>query len=148
MADITICNFSIPYTEKIYGEKKLMMTIPLGPLYLTSYMEKNGYSVDFRDCLLNDFGDPYNSKTLLSFLRDSSDILGFSSLSAFLPYLLIALKKLKKEHPEKTIILGGYGPSDVAEELIKHFNFVDVVVKGEGERRSLSFLAIWKREKI
>ena len=147
MADITLCNFSVPHTERLYGEKKLIMTIPLGPLYLTSYVEENGYSVDFRDSLLNDSGDPCNSKTLLSFLRDSSDILGFSSLSAFLPYLLITLKKLKKEHPEKTIILGGYGPSDVAEELIKHFNFVDVVVKGEGEKTLLELLGYLEKGK-
>jgi anaerobic magnesium-protoporphyrin IX monomethyl ester cyclase len=140
MADITLCNFSVPVNSEIYGERKKFITVPLGPLYLTSYSEKNGYNIDFRDYQMKDSGDPYDPENLSSFLEDSSDVLGFSSLSSHLPYLIIALKKMKKEHPEKTMILGGYGPSDVAEEIIKQFKFVDVVVKGEGEKTLVELL--------
>jgi len=140
MADITLCNFSVPITAQMYDETREIITVPLGPLYLASYLEANGYTAKFKDYQTNDFENPLDSRNLLSFFEDSSDILGVSSLSFLLPHLLVTLKKIKKDHPEKTIILGGYGPGGVAEEIIRHFNFVDVVVKGEGEKTLLELV--------
>lgn len=145
MGDITLYNLSVPISDTYYCERKKFITIPLGPLYLASYMEANGYKVDFKDYQLSNFENPYDIKNILSFFESSSDILGVSSLSVILPHLLIALKELKKNHPEKTIILGGYGPGGVAEEIIRHFSFVDVVVRGEGEKTLLETLDYLKK---
>ncbi len=107
---------------------------PVGPLYVASVLEKQGYQVDFREYQLNDLKNPFDVGNFLSFLDNSCDITGISCYSDFLPIVLLAVEKLKQAQPEKIIILGGEGPSGVAEEILEHFPFVDMIVKGEGER--------------
>ncbi len=69
---------------------------------------------------------------LHAFIKESDDIIALGCFSDVLPYALAALKKLKRNAPEKTIILGGVGPSSAAEEIVETFDFVDFVIKGCG----------------
>lgn len=114
--------------------------VPLGPLYLISSLEENGYSVDFRDYQLNNFKDPLNPENILTFLEPSSEIIAISCIFNMLPGVLIASEELKKMHPDKKIILGGPGPSGVAEQILRHFLSIDVVVRGEGEKTIVELL--------
>lgn len=106
---------------------------PLGPLYLTSVLEGNGYHVDFRDYQTNNFHNPYSVKNILGFLHDSSDVLGIGCYFSLLPLVLLSVAELKKENPDKTIVLGGPGPTAVSEEIMKNFPQVDIIVRGEAE---------------
>jgi anaerobic magnesium-protoporphyrin IX monomethyl ester cyclase len=109
--------------------------VPLGPLYITSVLEKAGYKVDFRDYLIESlkYKDPLDPDNFSRFLEDSSDILGIGCTSATLPFVLLTVEQLKQKHPEKTIFLGGIGPTGVAKRLIEKFHFIDAIVLSEGE---------------
>ena len=108
--------------------------VPLGTLYLTSVLEKNGYTVDFRDYQLNKFENPYSIDSFLSFLKGSAKVIGIGCMFNLMPLVLLSLEKLKKDSPEKVVILGGPGPSGVPERILENFPSVNIIVRGEGEK--------------
>ncbi|MGD2247735.1 MAG: radical SAM protein [Candidatus Methanofastidiosia archaeon] len=123
--EMTLAHFMV----QIGGET----TVPLGPLYIAAVLDDMGCQVDFRDYQLSGYQNPLSQKSILDFLSNSEDFLCVSCLFNTLPFVLAALKKIKDKTPEKTIILGGPGPSSVAEKLMEKFSCIDVIVKGEGE---------------
>jgi radical SAM superfamily enzyme YgiQ (UPF0313 family) len=132
VSDITIANVTRSYLERETPDT----FVPLGPLYVAAAVEQAGFSVDFRDYLaLGSLpaGEVASVESVLNFLRKSAPVLGVSCVGSMLPVILLALERLKREEPEKKIILGGIGATGVAEQLLDAFPFVDVVVKGEGE---------------
>jgi len=146
--DITIINFSLPVSTGD-PKNKIIRVVPIGPLYIVSFLEKRGFSVGFKDYQLNGFKNPFDSDNILSFLTSSSNIVGIRSDSHLLPFLIYAIRKLKQKFPKKIIILGGPGPTSVAEILIKNFPFIDVIVKGEGEHTTLDLMQhLKKKEKL
>ena len=68
------------------------------------------------------------------FLEGSAGVLGISCMSDLLPLALITAEMVKVQDPKKTIILGGAGPTGAAEKILENFPFIDIVVKGEGEK--------------
>jgi anaerobic magnesium-protoporphyrin IX monomethyl ester cyclase len=112
-------------------------TLPLGPLYITSVLEQAGCEVDFRDYQMAPYRRLLTRRNMLDFLSDSRPALGISCFFNTLPFILPCLQMIKAESPEKTIILGGAGPSSVAEKLIRRFPFIDLIVRGEGENTVL-----------
>ncbi len=132
MSDITIANLTRSYVER---ETPDTFT-PLGALYIVSVLEQAGYSVDFRDYLtrrVSGVPHPTAPESILAFLQDPADIVGISCVGSLLPSILLALKEFKELYPGKTLILGGIGASGAAEELLREFPFLDIIVKGEGE---------------
>jgi radical SAM superfamily enzyme YgiQ (UPF0313 family) len=129
--DITIANICFGVAD---GDGKVGY-VPLGPLYVTAALEQAGYNVDFRDYLVGSsaYTDPMAPQSLVAFLRDSCRLVGIGCTSGTLPLVLSAVEMLKRERPEMIVFLGGIGPTGVAEEIIREFPSVDVVVKGEGE---------------
>jgi radical SAM superfamily enzyme YgiQ (UPF0313 family) len=129
--DITIANICFGARD---SEGKVGY-VPLGPLYVTAALEARGYGVDFRDYLVGSsaFAEPMAPQSLVSFLDDSCPIVGIGCTSGTLPFVISSLSRLKAQQPEKIFILGGIGPTGVAEEILQHFPFIDVVVRGEGE---------------
>ncbi|MCX5694278.1 MAG: radical SAM protein [Candidatus Omnitrophica bacterium] len=104
--------------------------VPLGALYLASGLEKENLKFDLK--IYPFYKNGYDLDKLYSFLSDSSDIVAIGCWSDLLPYVIGALDKLKKRFPKKIIILGGVGPTEVAEEIIAKFNFVNFIIKGCG----------------
>jgi len=109
--------------------------VPLGPLYITSALEKAGYNVDFRDYLIESlkYKDPLDPDNFSRFLEDASDIIGIGCTSATLPFVLLTVQQLKLKYPKKKVFLGGIGPTGVAKKLINKFSFIDTIVLSEGE---------------
>ncbi|HLP60986.1 MAG TPA: radical SAM protein [Candidatus Deferrimicrobium sp.] len=130
MSDITLVNLSYRFKE----QREPGSPVPLGCLYLVSALEEKGYAVDFKDYPLDSRDRSLSIDSLVSFLSASSDVLGVSCCSDSLPTALAALKKVKAEAPQKYIILGGVGPTGTAAEILRNFPFIDVIVKGEGEK--------------
>lgn len=106
--------------------------IPLGVLYLAGELQNNGHDVEIRDCQLQ---APTLSTVnlILNTLQDSSKIVGISCMSDLMPSVLIAATLYKEQSPETIIILGGPGPTSVAENVLLYFPAVDYIVTGEGE---------------
>lgn len=143
MADITIVNLNmlfVRYFDAVERERHL----PLGPLYVTSALERAGYSVDFRDYQLHEAADLFSSAELLHFLADPAPVVGFSCMANLLPFTLLAMKDFKDAHPECTLVLAGVGPKSVEEPILQRFPWVDLIVRGEAEEIAPKLLAALK----
>lgn len=129
MADITLVNTSLYITSD-----KIKTSVPLGPLYLTSYLEQKGFSVDFRDYQINRYKNPFDPQNLSDFVLPCANVAGFYCTIDLLPLVISTAKLLKERREDIFIVLGGPGPSGVAGEILQEFPFIDAVVLGEGEK--------------
>lgn len=125
MSDITLVNTVFPSDVKVP---------PQGILYLTAAIEDAGFAVDIRDYQLCGYDDPWEPAALARFVERSAPIIGFSCMSYALPLVISAARLIKRRHPEKTIVLGGIGPSGAGGALLEFCPEIDVIVDGEGER--------------
>jgi radical SAM superfamily enzyme YgiQ (UPF0313 family) len=101
--------------------------IPLGILYLASFVRNKGFIVEIVDL-------SGNAKMKVP----SADIYGIGFTS---PQFSIALKireEILKENPNAKIIVGGPHATALPEEMIKHE--FDAVVRGEGELATIDIL--------
>lgn len=102
----------------------------LGALYLAYGLEKENIEFDLKVFPVHKYG--YDLEKIYSFLISSGDIVAIGCLSDLLPYVLVALDRLKKRFSEKIVILGGIGPTEVAEEIVVAFKCINFVIKGCG----------------
>ncbi|MBU1125529.1 MAG: hypothetical protein KKC84_05865, partial [Candidatus Omnitrophica bacterium] len=111
------------------------LSVPLASLYLGYGLEQGSIDFDLKIYPLYSRSGSCGKidiDTLYSFLAQSEEILAIGCWSDMLPFLLAALKKLKGRYPYKTIILGGVGPSESAEDILTEFDCVDFIIKGCG----------------
>lgn len=106
--------------------------LPIGPLRIISILEEHGFSVDFKDYQLYDPTHHPDPDEFYTFMKPFEDIVGISVICNALPTVLGAVKRLKEEHPDKTVILGGPAPTDVGAKILEEYP-VDIIVMGEGE---------------
>ncbi len=143
MHDITVVNLNllyIRYFDTIDRERH----VPLGPLYITSALEKAGFSVDFRDYQMVSAEDPFDSKVMADFLENPAPVLGVSAMTNLLPFTILALKEFRKRYPEVTVIIGGVGTKAIEKEVLSSFPWIDIIVRGEGELTSVELLKTLK----
>jgi anaerobic magnesium-protoporphyrin IX monomethyl ester cyclase len=132
VADITILNLNLLYVryfDVIERERHL----PLGPLYVTTALERAGFTVDFRDYQLHEAEELFSADEVCRFLDGSAPIVGFSCMANLLPFTLLAMRELKQRRPDITTILAGVGPTSVEGKILARFPWVDVIARGEGE---------------
>jgi anaerobic magnesium-protoporphyrin IX monomethyl ester cyclase len=101
-------------------------------LYIAAVLDRAGYRIDFREYAVKSYWD-LDTSGFLSELGDCADVIGFSCTSDLLPFVICAVRELKRSRPSKIAILGGPGPTGAAREILGSFPFVDAVVMGEGE---------------
>jgi radical SAM superfamily enzyme YgiQ (UPF0313 family) len=68
-------------------------------------------------------------------------------MANLLPYTLLVAQDLKARHPEKIVVLGGTGPTAVEGAILRKFNSIDVIVRGEGEHTVVDLLNVLKSRK-
>ena len=118
----------------LFQNSRNLAVLPLGCLWLRASLEKRGIGVDLRDLQFlppEIFGDP---DALADLLNDTHSIVGISAMADALPLAVALCRRLKERQPNRTLILGGWGPSTVARQLVDAFPWIDVVVRGEGEQ--------------
>lgn len=131
-ADLTLVNLNLLFMR--YGEQiERERHVPLGCLYLTTALERAGFTVDFRDYQLCESGDPFELETFLAFVVDPAPVIGLSCMANLLPFTLLAAQALKDRYPDRKIVLGGVGSKAVEDQVLRRFPWVDVVVRGEAE---------------
>jgi radical SAM superfamily enzyme YgiQ (UPF0313 family) len=106
--------------------------LPLGILYIGSNLKKYGYKVRLHHILPNEIDitvkNISNSKPLW---------IGLSVLSGMTTYWsALASRKLKMSCPDIPIVWGGHHATLCAHECLLE-NYVDIVVRGEGELTSI-----------
>lgn len=124
MADISLINAS----QLSQGQA----AIPIGPLMIAAVLEDHGYSVQFKDYQTYRAERKLSPDTFYNFMQMPERIVGISAINGDTPTILGAICRLKEEHPDKIVILGGPGPTDLPTEILENFP-VDIIVVGEGE---------------
>jgi len=137
--DLTLVNLNmlyIRYAEAVERERHL----PLGPLYLTTALERAGFKVDFRDYQFCEASDPFDLASMVEFCADPGPVLGLSCMANLLPFTILAARELKQRYPDRTIVLGGVGAKGVERLVLERFPWIDLVAHGEGERAGVDLL--------
>ena len=143
MADITLVNLNMLYIR--YGEQTdRELHVPLGPLYLTRALEDAGFEVDFRDYQLCEAEDPFDMETFLEFLDEPAPVVGVSCMANLLPFTMLALKALRKKYPDRVLVLGGVGSKSVEDKILKRFDWIDIICRGEAEKTGPELLRALK----
>lgn len=106
--------------------------LPLGILFVGSYLKEHGYDVRLHHIL------PKEIDVTLKNISDRKSLwIGFSVLSGMTTYwAAVASKKLKQLRPDIPIVWGGHHSTLCAQECLSE-DYVDMVIRGEGELTSL-----------
>ncbi|MCU0726540.1 MAG: B12-binding domain-containing radical SAM protein [Planctomycetes bacterium] len=140
MSDVTLVNLNmlyVRYASRVDRERH----VPLGPLYLVRALTDAGFDVDFRDYQLAESEDPFAIASLLDFLADPAPVIGISVMANLLPFAVLAIREIRERWPDRRVLLGGVGPKAVERRLGEMFPWLDVIVRGEGERTFPRLLA-------
>lgn len=106
-----------------------ILCAPLPLLVVSSFLAKEGYTIKIIDAIVI----PNYKSEILKEMEDSV-CLGISVITGFpIKDSLDVCNEVKKKFPKKPIVWGGWHPTIIPKETIKN-KFVDIVVKGYGER--------------
>lgn len=137
MPDLTLVNMA---TDPVTGER----VMPLGPLCLTAALEQAGFEVELRDVQLLDVArTPFGClsfESLAEVFATDAPVLGVSVMSDRIAETLFALRLFKQRHPRTLVVLGGAGPTEVAEAILRAFPCIDAVARGEGEDTAVEMM--------
>jgi len=113
-----------------FTDEITLFNIPIGLIYLGSWLLHKGYEVSLLDAL--HFTDmPLLFQRIESELSDAFCV-GISVMSAQIPHALQISRFVRQRNPSIPIIWGGVHPTLYPEQTAK-CEFVDFAVKGEGE---------------
>lgn len=139
LPDVTLINMNLMLVKSNKGFDQ-QNYIPLGILYIASYLEREGINVEFADYQTFSEACNFDVELLIDVLKDPGKIVGISCMTNLLPFTIYFCKKYKEVYPDRKLVLGGVGPSPVADEILKSFSFIDAVITGEGEINMLKFV--------
>lgn len=114
--------------------EKIGFRMPLGLLYIATYLKKHNIESKIVDTRVNDKWQKELTQTLG---KTDQDIVGITCMIG--PEVRNALniaKFIKEKRPNTTIVIGGTHPSLVPEEALK-MPCIDIVVRDEGEKPML-----------
>jgi len=129
--DLTLVNIA---SKTTYDGKRVNILSTVGIYSLVACLEDAGISVDFREYFLDFEKTPSQEmRDAIKFFKNSERIIGIGCHSIHLPFAVRLAQEIKKAYPDKFIILGGIGPSIVAQSLMEKIKEIDLVVVGEAE---------------
>jgi len=137
--DVTLINLNLMLVNQ-NGRFDQQNYIPLGLLYIASYLEGKGYNVELIDYQLFSHARSFDAALFVETIPEPARLVGFSTMSNLLPFTILCARELKSRHPDCTVVLGGVGPSPVYREIAEAFPFIDSVVEGEGELPMLDLM--------
>ena len=105
----------------------------LGLIPIAAYAAENGYPTKIIHVGLEKILDT-NYTIEMDLERDKPKVIGISMHWHHTSYNVIELaREVKKKHKKIYIVLGGYTASFFADEILSQFEFVDGIIRGEGE---------------
>jgi B12-binding domain/radical SAM domain protein len=116
------------------------MTPPIGMLSIADYLDRNGYKVLVDNiCERMIDGERFDAKTHIA--NHSARVYAIGLHWCVHSQGAIEIARLcKKLHPEAFVILGGLTSTIFHEEIIRKYEFVDAVIRGEAEKPFLLLL--------
>lgn len=121
------------YSEHYVADPK----IPLGLLYIASYLQLHSANVSIIDC----HAYKYTPEKLIQIIKDYNPLL--VGLNVATPNRRVVYKlaeMIKEKIPRIAVIIGGPHATCLPQDVIKHAPYVDGIVLGEGEQVILRVL--------
>jgi anaerobic magnesium-protoporphyrin IX monomethyl ester cyclase len=137
--DVTLINLNLMLVNQD-GRYDQESYLPLGVLYLSSFLGGHGYNVELVDYQLFSHARLFDAEVFAGALGKTAPVVGISVMTNLLPFAVLCAQKIKEANPSSRVVMGGVGPSPVARELTEAFPFVDSVVVGEGELSLLELM--------
>jgi radical SAM superfamily enzyme YgiQ (UPF0313 family) len=137
--------------NQLHSIDKNDIKIQIGPLILTSILKKSKIDIELIDFnklnILNKISFSENSEknleTITNYLVNKKpDIIGFSCMCNNYHVYIKTAHLIKKSNPNIKIIFGGPQASLTAKETLKAFDFIDLIVIGESEKKILNILEL------
>jgi radical SAM superfamily enzyme YgiQ (UPF0313 family) len=117
---------------------------PLGILYLGTILKNAGHEIYILDSAKKGW---HFDKIIEWMKKKDPDVVGISvTVMNFLNSMKIA-KMIRKVLPNSKIILGGPHPTFTADQILKEYPFIDVVVRGEADESILHLMSAFRGEK-
>ena len=130
---------SIVVEHKTENKTEAWQHIPTGLLSLAAVLEKKGHEVSVVDfnLLINSGEIEYDTDfydNAAKYLKNyNAEVLGFSTLCDSYPHTLQIAQRYKDKDKNAIIVLGGPQASAVDRDTLTNFQFIDLIVRGEGE---------------
>ena len=112
---------------------------PLGLINLATMLKHGPHRVVIHDFVLAiregslSMGPSIYHDCANKILTNSPDLVGFSAQCTTYPGVIQIARLLKERSPRTLVVIGGHNASFVDEETLKHFPFIDIIIRGEGE---------------
>ena len=116
---------------------------PLGLAYIGAVLEENDVKVTILDAPALDMDFQGYQRELAN---KHVDLLGVQTTTATIKQALAVGKITKELHPECTVTMGGYHATFMPEQVLEN-DFVDVVVRNEGEYATLELVDAIENDK-
>jgi anaerobic magnesium-protoporphyrin IX monomethyl ester cyclase len=133
-----------PEVQSKYKEFLGLTAPPLGLAYIAAVLEENGVKVKILDApaLNMDF---YNYRKAIS--QSNVDVLGVQTTTPTIRQALQVAQITKEEHPDCVVTLGGYHATFMPNQILRQNDFVDVIVRNEGEYTTLEVVDAIENDK-
>ena len=132
--------FPGPIAYTVGGSTAQFITPSVGILSIADYLDRNGYNV-----LVDNLGErmvtsaSFNAETHIANLSARIFAIGMHWCVHSQGAIEIA-RLCKTQHPEAMVILGGLTATVFHEEIVRKYEFVDAVIRGEAEKPFLSLM--------
>lgn len=121
----------IPWILNFSDNQNVDRIIPLGLMSISSYLKEQGYESKIVD--LNLVNETSISSNVNLLLQENAQVYGFSIAAGTMHTALQIAKKLKEADKNCVIVFGGPQATLNHYNLLKYFDFIDIVIRGEGE---------------
>lgn len=116
--------------------------MPLGIMYLASYLEGIGHTVKIIDVAKT----RQDNQTIIAYLTEfKPDLIGISGIITAFRFIKILVRDLKKTFPKIPIVIGGHTVLDISNILISNIG-CDYTISGYGEK-PLAYLVEYLEKK-
>ncbi len=107
---------------------------PIGPMYLVSSLRLAGFDAQLIDFQNSEGSHIFDVSGLVKAIeRTEARIVAISFFGDTLPLVLKSIEKLGGESSDRIFILGGPGVNSQEIDILRRFQHVNVIVRGEGE---------------
>lgn len=123
------------WTDKEYGPPRA----GLGLAYIVSVIRKEKAAEvklldKFAEYRLNNFNIRMTEKEFeKALIYFKPDIVGFSTYTETIADVIKDARRVKEKFPDAIVVIGGAHATAIPEETLRHYDFIDVAVVGEGE---------------
>lgn len=118
---------------KLFGNYMFGMYMPMGLFAIADNVYQNGYKVRMLHLGIEKIENP--DFFLKDYLKDAKPkVIGLALHWHFQSYDVIEIaREIKLNSPNTFIVLGGFTASYFYKEIMEEFNFVDGIIRGDGE---------------